>query len=150
MKPPKLLLSVGIVRSYSDAVSNHTEFLPQNSLVEEFVDSTINSQLERIAQETKTNLRLQMHVMIGERAVHNFRNVEIAGDHSATVSGVVRLRFCEAVKGTTLMHAEAVFEESECVDHCSGFWLKAQNKDSVISTMGFEIRFSVWDWVGWN
>ena len=105
--------------------------------------------MDAIAKEIRKNLLLNACVMLGEDEGTQLGELKANHGYESHLSGAVRLRFRRAFGNRTLMHAEAIFDKAQAVNNCSGFSLKAEEKETAIRQTALTIRYSVWTWTGW-
>jgi hypothetical protein len=130
-------------------METNSEVLPGPSMIEEFMKQVVRPTLDTIARDAERRLLLNSTVMQGPSEANQLGVLSVGSDQLPILDGSVRLRFREASGGRLRMHCEALFEQTDAVNNCSGFSLKGELKESTAKRMAWTMRYSVWHWTGW-
>jgi hypothetical protein len=126
------------------------EIIPNSEAIGKMVSTLVLPTLEKISKDVGRRVEVDVVVMQKASEAVKYDRLSIGDDQMPLLCGGLRLRFREASDNRLLMHCEALFNREQAVHNCSGFSMKGELKENAVKRTAWTMRYSVWDWTGWN
>jgi hypothetical protein len=131
-------------------MSSFPEIIPADHQTKLLIGGVVLPTLEQVAKEKGCSISLATSIMVGDIAARISEPLMVGRADQQTLVGEIRLRFREAFGGRILMHCECVIQKNNPMGNWSGFSLRGELQSACVKRTAWTMRYSVWDWKGWN